>query len=76
LVSGSAKASRCATAVHRGVAYADDENFLADRVDVSEVDRAKPLDADVNFFARARIPTAGNVQLFTFGAPLPTKIAS
>src|SRR5262249_60498976 len=37
-----------AAAVHGGVADADDEDALADLVDVSEGDRLEPGDADVN----------------------------
>ena len=36
---------------------------------MSEVHRAKPLDADVNFLARALVPAAGNVQLFSLRRP-------
>jgi hypothetical protein len=37
-----------AAAVHRGVADADDQHALADRLDVAEVNRLEPLDADVD----------------------------
>ena len=43
---GGAEALGRAAAVHRGVADADDQDALADRVDVPEVNRLEPLDAD------------------------------
>src|SRR6185436_20501142 len=44
-------------------ADADDEDALADRVDVDEVDRLEPLDADEDLIA---VVAAGDVELFAF----------
>ncbi len=44
----AAEAERRAAAVHRGVADADDQHTLADRVGVAEGDRLEPVDADVD----------------------------
>ena len=43
---GRAEPLRRAAAVHGGVADADDQHALADRVDVAEVNRLEPVDAD------------------------------
>ena len=48
---GGAEALGRAAAVHRRVADADDQHALADRVDVAEVDRLEPLDADEHLVA-------------------------
>ena len=70
---GRAEPLRRAAAVHRGVADADDQHALADRVDVTEVDRLEPLDADEDLIG---LVAAGNLELLAFGAPLPTNTAS
>src|SRR5688572_31632700 len=54
---------RAATAIHRRVADADDEHALADRAQVSERDRAEPIDPDVNTIARV---AARQRQIFSF----------
>src|SRR5262249_30547872 len=41
-----AEALRRSAAVHRGVADTDNQYTLADRIDVPEVDRLEPFDAD------------------------------
>ena len=50
-------------AVHRRVADADDQHALADRVDVAEVDRLEPVDADEDLVG---VVPAGNLQLLAF----------
>ena len=50
-----------AAAVHRRVADADDEDVLADRGRVPEVDRLEPVDADVHVVGR--VVAAGDVEV-------------
>ena len=57
---GRAEALRRAAAVHRGVADADDQHPLADRVDVPEVDRLEPVDADEDLVG---VVPAGDLEL-------------
>ena len=71
---GGAEALRRAAAVHRRVADADDQHALADRVDVAEVDRLEPLDADEDLIACRGGP--GISSSLPLGAPLPTNTAS
>ena len=53
-----------AAAVHGGVADADDQHALADRVDVAEVNRLEPLDADEDLVG---VVAAGNLELLALG---------
>src|SRR5438874_1835518 len=48
----AAQPARGAAAVHRGVADPDDQDPLADLVDVLERDRFQPVDPDVDVGAR------------------------
>ena len=57
---GGAEPLRRPAAVHGGVADADDEHALADRLHVAEVNRLQPLDADEDLVG---VVTAGDVQL-------------
>ena len=61
---GGAEPLRRAAAVHRRVADADDQDALADRLDVAEVDRLEPLDADEDLIG---VAPPGNLQLLALG---------
>ena len=58
---GAAEPARRAAAVHGRVADADDQHALADLLDVAEVRRREPLDADVD--VRRRLRAAGDVEI-------------
>ena len=64
---GATEPARRAAAIHGGVAHADDEYLLANRLDMAEVHRAEPLDADVDLVAHGRVPSSRNVELFALG---------
>src|SRR3954469_3261082 len=49
-------------AVHRGVADADDHHMLADRLDMAEMDRLEPVDADEDLIG---VAAARNVELLS-----------
>ena len=57
----AAQSPRRAAAVHGGVADADDQDPLADLVDVLERDRLEPVDPDVD--VGARLGAAGELQI-------------
>src|SRR5262249_3909070 len=57
----AAEAARRAAAVHRGVADADDQHALANRLGVAERDALQPVDADVDVLAG--FVAAGDLQL-------------
>src|SRR5579863_2894081 len=59
-----AESQRTAAAIHRGVADADDQNFLADALDVSEGHRLQPGDADMDAI---RVVAARQVELLALG---------
>ena len=46
-------------AIHRRIADADDQDLLADRIDVAEGDRFQPVDADVDAVG---VVAAGNLE--------------
>ena len=69
----AAQPARGPAAIHGGVADADDQNPLADLVDVPEGDRFQPVDADVDAVG---IVAAGQISSLPRGAPVPTKTAS
>src|SRR5690348_6233522 len=50
----AAETARGTAAVHRGIADTDDQNTFADALDVTEVRRRQPFDADVNVACRFR----------------------
>ena len=56
----AAQPARRAAAIHGGVADADDQNLLADRIDVAEGDRLQPVDADVDAIG---IVAAGDLEI-------------
>ena len=58
---GTAEAARRAAAVHRRVADADDQHALADLLDVAEVRRREPLDADM--YVRRGLGAPGEIQI-------------
>ena len=57
----AAEAPRGAAAVHRGIAAAQHDDALADRVGMAEEDARKPFDADMD--VRGRLATAGHVEV-------------
>ncbi len=59
---GAPESPRRTTAVHGGVADADDQDTRADRVDVTEGDRLEPVDADEDVRVDLVVAT-GDVQL-------------
>src|SRR5580704_4238996 len=59
-----AEPERAAAAIHGGIADADDQNPLADLVDVTEGDRFEPGDADVNAVG---IVAAGQFEFLALG---------
>ena len=63
-----AEPERGAAAIHGGVADADDEHALADRVDVLEGDRLEPGDADVD---PVGVRAAGKAQFLSLGRAGP-----
>ena len=63
----AAQPSRGATAIHGGIAHANDEDVLADGLNVSEVHGAEPLDTDVDLVACGGIPSSRNIEFFPFG---------
>src|SRR5690606_2519035 len=60
------EAQRAAAAIHRRVAYANDQHPLADRVDVPERDRLEPLDADVD---PVRLAAPGDLEVLALRRP-------
>ncbi len=71
---GAAEAPRRAAAVHGGVADADDQDPLADRLDVTEGHRLEPVDADEDAGRSSWRP--GMSSSLPRGAPMPTKTES
>src|SRR5882724_4158531 len=59
-----AETQRAAAAVHRGIADADDQDSLADAVDMPEGNRFEPGDADVHAI---RVVTAGQIEFLALG---------
>ncbi len=57
-----------AAAVHRGVADTDDEDALADPVDVAEGHRLQPIDADMDVGAAASARPV-SLEVLAFGRP-------
>ena len=70
---GAAEAQRRAAAVHRRVAAADDEDALADLVDVAERDDSSQ---SMPIWMRSLSRRPGMSRSLPRGAPLPTKTAS
>ena len=65
LDAGGAEASGAATAVHGGVADADDQDPGRGLRDMAKVDGAEPLDTDVDDFAGIALMASREVEFLT-----------
>ena len=70
----AAEPARGAATIHRGVAAAENDDALADLIDMLEINAGQPIDADMDVGGGFLAP--GRSRSRPRGAPLPTKIAS